>query len=236
MIEYDWILISLLALFCGVALAFIIHPFKENWRYSCVLVPVVLGICWFGYSYWGGWSQWHRYHLEQVRKQKAKQLLATIKSPQELIDRLLSRLAGDPNNARGWFYLGRLYSSQNQWENARMAFEKAYRLNSNEPEIVINYAEILLSQQKGQFSNQIRSLLHQLLKQHPQQPDALALLATDAYQHKHYARAKAYWTRLLALVPAHSKEANALRQALAAIKSKENSSEEKRIKNKEKLK
>ena len=54
-----------------------------------------------------------------------------------------------------------------------------------------------------------------VLKSNPKQPDALAMLAMDAFLSKAYSQAIAYWERLLVLVPKDSEDALAIRKAIA---------------------
>lgn len=215
----EWILTGLFSLLCCLAFFLVVQPFKLNWRMALGVFSLLGGCGFLGYWQWGAWPVWHNYQLAKEKNFQAKQLLATIKSPGELIERLKARLATDPTSARGWFYLGRLYMNQNQWNNAVSALNKSYQLDSSPPDVAINYVESLLYQHQGKFTSQSRKILNEVLKNNPQQPDALALLATDAYQNKQFNKAKEYWTRLLALVPPHSKEAKALHRALASLKS-----------------
>ncbi len=70
------------------------------------------------------------------------------------------------------------------------------------------------------FNAEIRHKLQALLRQDPKQPDALAWLAVDAYQQKHYSQAISYWQALLRLTPRDSEAAKALKIAILRAKSK----------------
>ena len=59
-----------------------------------------------------------------------------------------------------------------------------------------------------------------MLLKNPKQPDALAMLAMDAYQEKHYQIAINYWQQLLIITPPNSDAAKALRKAIAKAQAK----------------
>ena len=142
-------------------------------------------------------------------------MLKTINSPQELIDKLRAKLDDSPKSAKGWFLLGRLYSSQKDNPNALKAFTKAYQFQPHEDEFAVNYAHSLWQQNNQQFTPQIKKIFNALLIKNPNQPDALSMLAMDAFVSHAYEDAINYWQRLLLLAPSKSEEAKAIRKAIA---------------------
>ena len=115
--------------------------------------------------------------------------------------------------------MGRLYANQGDWAQAKSAYQQALTIKPNDVQANVNYIQALWESNQRQFNPDIIQRLHQLLQQSPQQPDALAMLAMDAYQTKQYDKAIEYWQQLLKLVPAESEEAQALRQAIARASS-----------------
>ena len=140
--------------------------------------------------------------------------MKSLKTPQELIDKLKAHLQQKPDSARGWYLLGRLYAGQNQWKSAYKVFFKAHELEPDNEQITVNYAQSIWQTHHRIFTSDVRQLFQSILKKNPNQPDALSMLAMDAYQHHEYQRAIDYWSLLLALLPQDSSESKAIRKAI----------------------
>lgn len=52
-----------------------------------------------------------------------------------MITRIKQKLEANPNDAQGWFILGKLYLSQQNYPAAKTAFDKAHSLNPNDDQI-----------------------------------------------------------------------------------------------------
>jgi cytochrome c-type biogenesis protein CcmH len=209
-----WLLGVLFGLTC-LACGLIIYPLRRYLIISCLLAPLIFIMTFTGYYYWGGFSQWQKYTHQQAMQQQAEAMLKSIKSPQELIKKLRSRLDDTPKSAKGWYLLGRLYTGQNEPQKASDAFAKAYRFNPNEAQYAALYAHSLWQVNNRQFTPQITQIFNNLLKKNPNQPDALSMMAMDAFTRHAYKDAINYWQRLLKLVPSQSDEARAIQKAIA---------------------
>ncbi|MGQ3888652.1 tetratricopeptide repeat protein [Legionella sp. CNM-1927-20] len=212
----SWGLISCLVTLASFAILIIIYPLGRTLKKG--FLPFIISLALiisFAYYRWGAFSGWQQHKQHEIAEQRAKALLDKIKSPEELINKLKAHLDDTPASARGWFLLGRLYSSQGDWLAARNAFAKAYQLNPQDEAATIYYANSLWQLNHQQFNKDIRALFKQLLQQNPNQPDALAMLALDAYESKQYNEAVNYWQQLLKLASPDSEEASALRKAIA---------------------
>lgn len=198
-----------------VALMIACYPFRRSKQGLACIIPVFIIAAAMGYWRWGAWSALETFSKQQARKQQIKTLLATIKGPDELVQKLKSRLNDSPESARGWYLLGRLYASTNQWQEASEAFKKSRELNADDELVQINYIQSLWQLNQQQLSPAIKQLLAEVLKKNPQQPDALAFLAMDAYQQGNFKIAIGYWEQLLKMAPEQSEEAASLRKAIA---------------------
>lgn len=209
-------LIILAVLGSVIALIGALWPLRVVNTLGCVVTGIVLIAC-IGLAYWtfGGWRECRAYAIQLAKQQKAEALLATMRNPQTVIQRMKSHLAEHPQSAKGWYLLGRLYASQHKWPDAKLAFAKAHQLRPNDEQISINLAQSLLALGQEKDAVQARALLKRILSEHPAEPDALVLLAMDAYTHKSYQAAIDYWQRLLTLLPPDSEEAGAIRRAIA---------------------
>ncbi len=206
---FSFIILSLLAL------PLMFYPLRQSKLLLSVAAPVFIICLFLAYLRWGTWTEWQKNVHKEDNNQKIEALLKTIKSPVELIDRMKGRLTQDPKSERGWYLLGRLYASQGQWLEAREAFLRAQQLNPDDELASVNYVNSLWQLNQQQFDKHIREQLKILLEKNPNQPDALAMLAIDAYKRLDYQEAINHWQLLLKLAPEQSEEAQMIRKAIA---------------------
>lgn len=210
-----WCLLIGLAVLLLLTWILFIYPLQSEFKKRAMIIsPVLLLMTVVLYNYLGSWKAWIIYEDKQAKTKQIRELLAN-KSQDDIINSLKERLDDTPKSAQGWYLLGRLYMSQANWLKARDAFATSKQLNPKDVKNSINYI-ISLWQINNQHGDEtIRQLLVSLLKDNPTQPDALALLAMDAYDTKDFLSAIGYWQQLLKQVPEYSEEAKALRKAIA---------------------
>jgi cytochrome c-type biogenesis protein CcmH len=207
----------ILALF-GLWLAF--YPLRMHGLKISLLLPLGLILLGLAYWHWGAWAAWQRYLQEKIRYQQVQTVIRSLHGPEELIQKLKDRLHAEPESAKGWYLLGRLYSTQSQWQEASDAFAKAHRLKPHDEKITVNYAESLWQLHTVRYDQKARALLKHLLRVNPNQADALTMLATDAYQHEAYQQAIDYWQHLLMVVPPQSEDAKTIQRAIVKAQGK----------------
>lgn len=211
----EWWLVGVLFAITVFAGTLIIYPLRRHRLVSLLLVTVIFALVSTGYYYWGGFLEWQKYVQQNKSQVLAQEMLKSIKSPQELIDKLKAKLDDRPESAKGWYLLGRLYTRQNDNKQASEAFAKAYRFKPEDEQFAVNYAHSLWLLNQEQFNPEIVNIFDNLLKTNPNQPDALAMLAMNAFLSHAYEDAIDYWQRLLKLAPEQSQEALAIRKAIA---------------------
>lgn len=156
-------------------------------------------------------------------KQEQIKIEAEIKSmggESAVIQKLKQRLKDYPNEAQGWYLLGRIYFSQNDYAAAVKIFEKAHDLASSRIDIATELAEAsYLSPLK---SDQAKALtrLQWVLKLDPANPTALNLSALMLYHQGKYTQAINIWKNLLAETPVGSTTAKALQTAIVQAQAK----------------
>lgn len=143
-----------------------------------------------------------------------QKLRGELGTPQQVIAKLKQHLQQDPQSAQGWYLLGRLYTSQQQFQEATMAFAHAYALQPKNPDIIFQYAQILYLTQHS-LAGKPTTLLQQLLQLEPNNDLAVNLLAVAAYQQHDYQHAITLWERLLPNYPVNSPDGKALLNAIA---------------------
>lgn len=216
----EWGLLISLVFLLIIALMIALYPLRKAKLSMLMLSPVLFFLVAVAYWRWGAWPEWKGYVHQLAKQQEAQVLLKSVRSPQELVDKLTAHLKKDPGSARGWYLLGRLYASQSQWPQATEAYAKAYRLQPANEQITVNYAQSLWQSNQQQFDDRIRALYQAVLKINNEQPDALLMLAMDAYNGHAYQQAINYWQRLLKIAPSQSEEAQAIRKAIAKAQHK----------------
>ena len=211
----EWWLAGVLVAITLCASTVIIYPLRHNKPVCVLMVPVIFIMVSMGYYFWGGFTQWQEFLHQNDSQILAQKVLKSVKSPAELIDKLRAKLDDSPKSAKGWYLLGRLYVSQKDYFNSSKAFAKAHQLKPDEEQFAVNYAHSLWMLNDEQFNDEIVGIFKTLVTKNPNQPDALAMLAMNAFLSHAYEDAIDYWQRLLKLAPEQSEESMAIRKAIA---------------------
>ena len=113
------------------------------------------------------------------------------------VDALAKRLQENPNDADGWRMLGRSYLNFERYKDAADAFGRASGLRPDDADLLADYAFSLGMANGQRLSGQPQELINKALKLDPENPKALELAGTAAYEAKNYTDAIGYWERLL---------------------------------------
>lgn len=121
-------------------------------------------------------------------------------SMEEMIEKLAARMKQEPDNAEGWFMLGRSYMSLNRYKDAVDALEKTNQLVPNNPTVMLRYADALTMLSGGKISGKPFQLIKQAVEIKPDDPTGLWLLGMGYDEQGEYAKAISYWSLLLPLL------------------------------------
>lgn len=135
----------------------------------------------------------------------------------QMIAALEQRLADDPQDAAGWTMLGRSYLFLERVDLARPALEKALALNDSDPQVLVDYADVLAMTGDGTLEGRPMELIERALKIDPNSQKGLWLAGTAAYERGDLPHALEYWQRLLRLVPPGSDAALAMQNNIAEV-------------------
>ncbi len=113
------------------------------------------------------------------------------------VDALAKRLEQNPNDANGWRMLGRSYLTLENYKDAAVAYARASALRPDDADLLADYAFSLGMANGQRLRGQPQELIDKALKIDPENPKALELAGTAAYEAKNYPAAIAYWERLL---------------------------------------
>ena len=132
---------------------------------------------------------------------------------------LAKRLEQNPGDAEGWAMLGRSYINLERYSEASNAYAKATALKTDDADLLIEYAFALAMTNGRQLRGQPAELIKQALQIAPENPKALELAGSAAFQAKNYNEAIAYWQKLLAKTAPNSELAQTVSQNIKEAKS-----------------
>ncbi len=173
----------------------------------------------------GGYKQYQAYQERIGKEQRAKAILASIKSPQALIDKLKLVIKKRPDDAEGYYLLTRLYLAQGDINAAKNAITDAYRLNPNNFKITFEQMEITYLLAGESLTPKVNLLVDKLEKLKPGGIDVYVFLMRDAYRHRDYVKASEYGNQVLAKLEQGSKLYNEVKSLLLVLE-KNNQGEE----------
>jgi len=158
--------------------------------------------------------------LDPAVQQNAAPTAAEV---EKMVATLAARLEQNPNNPEGWVMLGRSYKAMGRFDEAARAFDRAGPVIESEPELMLDVAELSAELNKGKIDGKGLELLQRVLKEQPDNPQALVLAGTNAFFRQNYADAVRHWERLLAMVPPDSQDAQNLSAGIDRARSLMNS-------------
>ena len=121
-------------------------------------------------------------------------------SVEEMIEKLAARMKEKPDDAEGWFMLGRSYMSMGRYKEAVDALEKTNTLVPNNPVVMLRYADALTTLRGGQISGKPFELIKRAVELSPDNQTGLWLLGMGYEEQGAYKKAISYWNQLLPLL------------------------------------
>ncbi|MCB1788892.1 MAG: c-type cytochrome biogenesis protein CcmI [Gammaproteobacteria bacterium] len=118
----------------------------------------------------------------------------------ELVTRLRERMEANPENAEGWFLLGRTYMRLENYPDAVYAFEKVVALLPEEPAGMLSLADAMTMRDGRRVGDRAIELLQRALTLDPNSVTALWLLGSAAAEKGDNAKALDYWQRAYPLL------------------------------------
>lgn len=159
------------------------------------------------------------YAAEQQTSEFAKKLLSGNEnfSQDELnlfYIGLRNKLKNEPEDATGWLLLGRVAYSIGYLENSIQAYERSLELSPNKYTTLLSYAQVLISTNEDSYREKALGVYNQILKQAPQDPEALTMAGYVAYQLNRKDAAKVYWRGALKTLDKNDSRIQAIAQAM----------------------
>ncbi len=137
---------------------------------------------------------------------------------EKMVSTLAARLEAKPDDPKGWAVLGRSYRVMGRMPDAQKAFERIGTELDRDPVLLAEYADVLASNANGNLEGKPMEAVARALKLDPDNPMALALSATAAFNRKDIASALMQWERLLKQLPPESEDARWVQNQLAEVR------------------
>ncbi len=121
-------------------------------------------------------------------------------SMEQMVEALVRRLKDNPDDAEGWFLLGRTYMATREFAKAAATFERLYAMVGDEPVLLLAWADAQAMTQNGDLKGKPAELIRKAVQAAPDDPTALWLAGMVEEQEGNHRKALAYWERLAPMV------------------------------------
>ena len=137
-------------------------------------------------------------------------------SVEQMVQSLAERLKQEPENAEGWFLLGRSLMSMGKYDDAVKAFEVVDKLQPDNPPVMLALANAAAMAQNGKIGGRPEELVNRALALDPTSTTALWLAGIAAEERGDYKLALEHWGKAEpTLKPADRQELRARMQVAA---------------------
>jgi len=126
---------------------------------------------------------------------------------ESMVQALADKLKENPNDATGWTMLARSYVVFQRLPEAAQAYDRAYQLNRQDPNLMADYADVLAMVNGRSLDGRPEQLVKEALKLDPKHQKSLSLAGTAAFNRGDFLAAADWWKKLLATVPPGSQPA-----------------------------
>jgi cytochrome c-type biogenesis protein CcmH len=137
----------------------------------------------------------------------------------ELVEKLAQRMQSEPDNAEGWFMLGRSQMTLNRYEDAVTSFRHVDELVPNTAPVLLALANAVAMAQGGKIGGEPEELVLRALESEPNDPVGLWLAGNAREEAGDFQAAIDYWQRAVPLLkdsPADQQELTSRMQMLAS--------------------
>ncbi len=186
------------------------HSFLTS-RRTAVVIALLLPIGAVGMYWWLGTPG----AIDPVATQKAGEDQVS-----QMIDTLAARLKANPDNPKGWAMLARSYKVMGRFPEAEQAFLKAGDLVNTEPDLLVDYADLLAVRANNNIEGKPLELVNKALALNPQHPMGLMMSGVAAYRRSDFKQAVAQWEKLLAVLDPASPDAQQVEADIADARAK----------------
>lgn len=142
----------------------------------------------------------------------------TQQDVERMVAGLAKKLEADPDNLQGWAMLARSYKVLGNTIEAEKAYDRAGSFVLNDPQLLADYADVVVANNNGSFKGKPMLLLNRALEIDPNNPMALWLAGTAAFQAQDRPKALKYFEHLLKQLPPGSEDAQMIEAGITRLK------------------
>ncbi len=139
---------------------------------------------------------------------------------ENMVSKLAARLQEDPNDPKGWLMLARSYKALGRLDDAHQAYSKIGPELGADSGVVLERVELEIYRTKGKVDADTVRMLNGVLKAEPNNPNALMMAGTVAYNRGQYKEAITRWEFLKKQLTPGSEEEKYVSEAIQAAKDK----------------
>jgi cytochrome c-type biogenesis protein CcmH len=137
-----------------------------------------------------------------------------------MVTGLRNKLDANPDNAEGWYMLGRSYMALNRFKDATYSYEQLYKLEPNDAKVMLFLADAEAMAKNGNVLGRPAELIEKSLKLIPNSVTGLWLGGMASSQQGDHAKAIERWTALIPLLAKQPDQASEIRKLIAESKKK----------------
>ena len=134
---------------------------------------------------------------------------------EKMVSSLAQRLKANPDNPKGWAMLARSYKVMGRFDEAEAAFVKAGELVNTEPDLLVDYADLLAVRANNNIEGKPLEMVNKALAINPKHPMGLMMSGVAAYRRSDFKMAVDQWEKLLALLEPGSPDAQQVEADIA---------------------
>lgn len=138
----------------------------------------------------------------------------------KMVNSLAARLQANPDNPQGWAMLARSYKVMGRFDEAEQAFKKAGDLVNTNPDLMVDYADLLAVRANNNIEGKSLELVNKALSIDPQHPMGLMMAGVAAYRRSDFKGAVNRWETLLTLLEPGSPDAQQVETDIADARAK----------------
>jgi cytochrome c-type biogenesis protein CcmH len=155
-------------------------------------------------------------HAAQTQKKPGQ-----MPSVEEMVVALQKRLQEKPDDAQGWFLLGRTYMAMEKYPLAAEAYETLLKITGDEPTVMLSLAEAITFSSGGSMQGRPAQLIRKVLKISPDNQSAMWMGGLLESQEGNYAKALELWRRLEPALAEDPGAQQKLKQLITEIEKKQ---------------
>ncbi len=145
---------------------------------------------------------------------------STAATMEQLVAGLAEKLQEEPENAEGWFMLGRSYMSMGRYSEAANAFKRVHDLVGDEPAVMLRYADALAMAQGGKIAGEPFEFIKRALELKPDDTTGLWLAGLGYEEQGQYEQAVQHWRKLETMMQDDPASQNEVRNLIARAEQK----------------